>query len=210
MNNNTYSVVLGYLDNDTLPLELRRLGLQHRSAILLSPKPDEGTEPELNRKLYLAMLEIAFDAASATEAEVLLLDGGETKRVSDVAALKRLFTSLPEPTEPFPEVLFVAGTSPTAALISEPYAHVGGPSPYHDTYTVSLFADDDCCRRFVAALEAAAGTKPEQVVQGLVGPNNAKWARFTNRVLSVLGVRPAGDPKSVLARSWSKSRAASY
>jgi hypothetical protein len=51
--------------------------------------------------------------------------------------------------EPLEEILLKRDGGDVALVVSEPWAKVGGPEPYHDAYVVAVFSRD----RIAAALE---------------------------------------------------------
>jgi hypothetical protein len=60
-----------------------------------------------------------------------------------------------EGAEPPAEILWILGNSPVLVGVAEYWNRVGGPEPYHDTYTFSLFSDSSTVGTIVNALSSA-------------------------------------------------------
>jgi hypothetical protein len=81
-----------------------------------------------------------------------------------------LFAALSETRDAFPVVVFFSGAELRAALISEPYALVGGPAPYHDTYCQTLFAPSDVVAGFVEEVRKRFGERLTDCFEGATAP----------------------------------------
>jgi hypothetical protein len=196
----SFDIVVGYLQADYLPAEVSALRLAHRCSVLMASSGSD-TDANFDHGLYLDLLERAFVAAAADEA-VLLLENGKRLVVSDTTGFAKSFATPPGPKEPFPEVMFLRSGTPTALVLSEPYALIGGPPPYNDRYALSFFSDNVTRQRFLDAVKNLPSYPVVRTVEGSAEPVTSTWRKVCRRVASLLGVRPSASSSSVLARTF--------
>src|SRR4051812_20980279 len=130
------SLVVGYVpDVDALPADVERLGLRRRLALVLDTHRPSSPDMVFDEELYDRFLRIVIDAVKADA--ILVRDGKQEAKASGADELHRLQLARPEEErEPFERIVLSRGAVPVAVVGSEPWARVGGPRPYHDSYTV--------------------------------------------------------------------------
>jgi len=200
----SFGIVVGYRPADQLPAEVKALRLVHRCSMLMASNFGTGADANFDHGLYLALLDQAFAATSAVEA-VVLLESGERRQVKEASGFAHVFATLAEPKEPLPEILFLRRGAASGLLLSEPYARVGGPSPYDDSYALSFFGDRATRDRFVAAVKELPSHCVGRITEGSAEPSKSGWDGIGRRISSVLGVRPSANTASVLARAFARS-----
>lgn len=113
----------------------------------------------MDEKRAKLRLEGGFQHSASADAARVAFENGAIRHAAGIEDLKTLFISQEEPGEPFSAVAFFHGGELAAALVSEPYAFVGGRAPYHDTYTQNLYARSPVTARFMEEIRANFGQR---------------------------------------------------
>jgi hypothetical protein len=169
-----FGIVVGYLKGDQLLPELASAGLTGRCAVLLPSYQAGNVDADFDCHLYMDIVGTAFRTVLADAARVAFAEG-TIRDAGGVEELNSLFMCQAEQREPFAIAAFFKGGKLRAALISEPYALVGGPAPYHDTYCQSFFATPQDVASFVDELQKRLGTRMTDRFEGVSLPPQSIW-----------------------------------
>src|SRR5687768_6869728 len=136
--------VIGFVPTvDKLPRDLMKMGLARRFAFVLETYRADSVDEVFDVGLYEGILKLVLKIVQASTIRVVI-SRRENRDVSAFEDLHELLLAVPEAKrEPFGRCYFVRGSSVVAAMESEPWAHVGGPEPYHDSYTLAVFTKLD-------------------------------------------------------------------
>jgi len=145
-----FDVVIGYLPNvDRFPRDAERLGLRHRCAFVMHTDSPLHADMVFNVPLYHAMIAMVWAALRCDRAELEFLPSRRTAR--SLAELETLVLEHTRAEEaPVPELTLFRGSAAVGFVESQPWANVGGPALYHDSYTVAVFTSSDVSDVFVA------------------------------------------------------------
>ena len=145
----TFKVVVGYLpDVDRLPRDVARLGLPHRCAFILDTYSPLSVEMTFNAPLYHAMIGMVWDVLRCDRSELFLPDRQSAGSLAELETLVHEHTRTED--EPAPGLTLFRGSTAVGFMESQPWARVGGPDLYHDSYTVAVFTSEDVSDVFVA------------------------------------------------------------
>jgi hypothetical protein len=90
--------------------------------------------------LYVSMLEQVRAALLCDRMQITLEDRKSVVEVHSAEALLEDLQKTPYP-EPFPQMVMYRESRARVYVEATPWARVGGPDPYHDSYAVAFFAD---------------------------------------------------------------------
>jgi hypothetical protein len=154
MGDRTMAIVTGYLPGiDVLPRWVQRLGLNRRVAFVLDSSRPGKVDTSFDAELYAALVDAAREVFRADRIASVSATGETLKEFRAASDLMREYEPLPEvDRDPLEQALLLRGETIVAAIGSEPWANAGGPQPYHDSFTVPIYSQDDAA----AELEAAA------------------------------------------------------
>ena len=154
MADRTLAIVVGYLPRvDRLPSWVRSLGLNLRVAFVLDSYRLDKVDLFFDAELYAALLDEVREVCRADRIASLSPTGETLKEFRTAADLMRDYEPLPEiERDPLKRALVRREDTIVAAIGSEPWAEVGGPMPYNDSYTIPIYSAHDAS----AQLEAAA------------------------------------------------------
>lgn len=157
-------MVLGYLPGiDNLPRFAHRVGLQCRTAFILDSYRSSCVDMYFDVELYASLLDgigriFRPDRATAYE---------EGHRIIDITApsgaRKTLLSA--EECKPFSRIDYSCGEATVAVIVSEPWAQVGGPEPYHDSYTFSVYSADDAQGALIAEAQKVCAILGAEIVE---------------------------------------------
>lgn len=177
-------LVVGFLPEiDLLPETAQKARLLKRVAVVLNL--DEIPYSQFYWELFEA-----FAADSLHDSVAFEIDSERSPPVfASLAALREYVERPPKQFGvPFSRAVFSLQGKATAFINTEPWATVGGPAPYHDSWTFSIYREtddvtslrDDCCR-----LCARYGLPVLEEMQGLPAPQPAPlWKRLAKWLLS--------------------------
>lgn len=184
MSHRSMKIVFGYKAGiDALPHRFHALGLTRRVAFVLSTyRPDE-VDLYFDVELYAALVEAVRDVFGA-DRMTAKASTVEAMDRSDASGVKHLVDRAGEDM-PLDEVILHRGDTVMAAIGSEPWANVGGPEPYNDSYAIPIYSREDR----TAALEEAA---------------RATCRKLGGEISEVIRMDEAPSPPGVLSRlkSW--------
>jgi hypothetical protein len=159
-------IVIGFLPVDRIPRDLAKAGFHYRFAFVLDPSPASQEAP-FDIALYERLVEMVRTLVRAERIRIII-SRKEAIEVSTTEDFHKLLVRNSE-NEPFSRLIFLRNGSAVAAMASEPWAHVGGPHPYHDTFTLALLTSTDFADRLLEhtrTYAAALGAKITEVVHG--------------------------------------------
>jgi hypothetical protein len=168
-----FRLVTGYLPEiDRLPDVAAQLGLLRRVALVLND--DDAPHSPLYWDLVKAMTEsVAADGGTFeidTDRDPLVFDS--------LVAMREHVAGHPETGRPFNRAVFCRGGRATAFINVEPWAAVGGPFPYSDSWTFAIYRETDDARTLRDACHrvcARHGLPVQEELQGLPEPRGAPW-----------------------------------
>jgi hypothetical protein len=186
-----FKIVIGYLPGiDRLPSDLLTLGLVHRFAFVLETFRSDSADIYFDSSLYGKLVNIISNVAPSNSIRVVPERKEPAREVHNAEEICELFNEIPRVRQkPFYRLLFMNDSLVVAVLESEPWAQVGGPLPYHDSYTLSLFTASDLSQELVKAARVfveQAGVELSEVIQGNSTPVNPG---VIDKLKAVLGIR---------------------
>lgn len=136
--------VVGFIPRvDTLPGDLAKIGLTQRFAFVLETFRAGCVDAFFDAALYEGLVTVVFKVVAADTIRVVI-SRRETREVSSSEEFHRLVFALPDAErEPFSRLFFLRASSVIAVMESQPWMQVGGPDPYHDSYTLAVFTKTD-------------------------------------------------------------------
>lgn len=169
-------MVSGYLPHiDELPDQARRLGFHLRLAVVFETYRCDHPDMVFDAALYVSLLGAVKSALSCDRMEVLLEDGRTRMAMQTAEELTRgLDQELPEP---YPRLTYFAGPEARAFVDAISWARVGGPEPYHDSYTIAFFADQPTIATIAGTATRVfreSGIENVPTIQADVQPRNAR------------------------------------
>ena len=174
MNERKFSVVFGYLkDIDNSCPEAEKIGLQNRLAIVLESY--RSASPELYYD-YEMFHDILLAIATYIKYDSIEVDSG-TKHIypAPVELLKaEEFVRFGNENDPFVQLVFYNNHQAVCMVRTEFYTAIGGPMPYHDSYTFSFFFkayNQDEMETALRQLATAKGFNLVDVIHGLDKPS---------------------------------------
>lgn len=176
----TMKVVVGYVPRvDQRPRRVHDLGLDRRVAFVLETyRPDKGPDMFFDLELYAALLQGARDVFQA-DRMVVVSPNGTTTELADGSDVVRLLGQRRElAREPLEHLVLRRGDAIVATIGSEPWAHGGGPVPYHDSYTIPIYSSEDKSTELIAAARATCqglGAVIDDVIHADTAPAAPGW-----------------------------------
>jgi len=186
------TLVTGYLEADRMPTLARESGLPGRVAVVLPSYYENAVDAVLDEDLYLDIIAVLTRLVPPWSATIRTNDSG-TVGMASLDEIREVLTREREPREPFPEMkLFENGTLKTKVLF-EPYVRFGGPEPYHDSYTLSVYSDPTDCDRTAGALEAAFKANRISVTV-IEGAKRGRHKTLLDKLRGLFGLSWVGAP----------------
>ena len=175
MADRTLSIVVGYVPRvDALPGWVRSLGLTRRVAFVLSSYRSDKVDLFFDAELNAALLDAAREVCRADRIASMFPSDEILKEFRTATDLMREYEPLPEiERDPLERAVLQRGGMVVAAVGSEPWADVGGPMPYHDSYTIPIYSLDDAGAELEEAARSTCrrlGAEVTEVVQGSATP----------------------------------------
>lgn len=138
-NYRSFKLVFGYLEEsgDKQNSEGMPLGLAQRFAWVLNTyRPDLGPDSYFDHELFLGLINRLLSALSHDKMEVSLPGEkpGQKQITDSLSAMSN--------DEPFIDAMIFDRDVMVCLLVTERWALVGGPMPYHDSYTLSVYLKD--------------------------------------------------------------------
>jgi hypothetical protein len=188
MTERTLTMVVGYIPRvDELPREARDLGFLRRVALALDTCRSNNVDLYFDVDLYTAMLDVIGQALASNQMS-LRLRSRETAEAAGALDVKRRLEGVPVlEREPIPTILLKRGDLAVGLVESVLWANVGGPQPYHDSYTMAVYSSEDVAAR----LESMVRSRCER-----------EGAELTEVVRASPTPQPRGIMSRILAHFW--------
>jgi len=176
--------VLGFHPiSPTPPPEALAAGLVNRVAAVLSSFRASSPDQFFDAALWCACLDAVSAVTGSTNGELIaeqrrsLLDRLLRRHPERVqGSLKDARAILRQATDPSDKVRWYSGPFLVAVGVAERWDLVGGPLPYHDSYTLSCFISPSHAGPLAAALQTAAigeGAEVGQIIAASPTPSAA-------------------------------------
>lgn len=163
------SIVVGYVVGvDRCPPLARRHRLTHRFAFVLHTFRPEHVDMYFDRDLHGAILAALWRIVAAERADAR--DEETETRCDSVGALLDIAELRDEPL--LSVTFYDANDTVTLVVESEPWAYTGGPSPYHDSFTLAAFSALDLSRDFSRAATEIAQQLGGTVLDTVTGQSH--------------------------------------
>jgi hypothetical protein len=155
-------ILTGYLPTiDRLPYQAEKYGFDQRIAFVM--ESHDPTRPDMffDSRLYVGLVGVVSNVLEAPHIRATMRQWRPGIRsrerqieFHDVNAMGKSFENIPEvEQEPFDYLLLCKDSTVLGVIVSEPWARVGGPELYHDSYTQALFTATDVSERVISAVE---------------------------------------------------------
>ena len=157
-NDRTLALVEGIDPNTPIPPEVAKYGLKYRAAIVLDSYRRNEEGMFFDSELFLAILRATCsDILGVPTLIEVYVEPGAKSTLRSVEALERYYEALPEEDREIPDRIEWRTEDIVSAVgYSERWDQVGGPSPYHDSYTFSIFSRTPIFPSVQVAAEAQA------------------------------------------------------
>lgn len=160
----SFQIVLGAHDATPVPAAARAHGFTHRFAVVQSTHAPGVADMVVDSRVVLALVR-AVDAHFATSAALFWDRPGRRRQRIQLTALEAHYRDTrPDLHDPLTAAEWRSGHRLVALLHTETWCDVGGPAPYHDSVTYSLYSAADLGAPLLAALRAA-GHEPTTVIR---------------------------------------------
>jgi hypothetical protein len=136
-----------------IPSVIKELSFDHRFAVIQQTYRCDLPDIYFDHLLWEIILEFALQFGQTVDVRIVAHEGvPEVKSEEFVASFDKLGGMDREP----PEFIIVREKGEIVLCIATEYwAHIGGPSPYHDSYTYSFYSSTDISKRIIAFLVAS-------------------------------------------------------
>lgn len=186
MNDRTVKLVSGYLPNIDYPNKTaQEMGLLFRFAVVLDTFRESKVDMFFDAELFFILFDRIF---SVVQYDAMAIEFDEEGKIAfgSLDAATEHFYNLPEQDrEPFVQALLSLNGAPTSLVRAEWHYRVGGPEPYHDSYTYSIYRRSqdpsdlvDACRAVCAEQRALVAGE----FQGDSAPKISRWKRIINTI----------------------------
>ena len=141
------------------PALIKPAGLSHRLAVIQHTAIREETEMHLDDALWICLLHFMQSQATNAYATVARKADHLGQHETGIDTyLAEWNAQSPDDHQPAEVVVVRNGGAPTHVLVTEFWVNIGGPYPYADSYTYSIYSDDDLSVELPAFLaERCAG-----------------------------------------------------
>ncbi len=131
-----FRFVIGFLPEiDRLPEAAIRMGLRYRLAAILN------YDAVPHSQLYWDLID-SFVESVPSDSLLFELEAGKALLSFPSVSLMRVYThEHTQVSRPFDRATFIFRSKVSAYLDIEPWAMIGGPFPYHDSWTFSFYRD---------------------------------------------------------------------
>ncbi len=163
-----FKIVKGYLPEvDILPSEAKNFGLTHRCAFVIESYRPNCVDMFFDAALYEGLVNIVHKVVGSDKIRIQI-SKRETREVATAEEFHTLVEEMLSVTKsPFPCLFLLRNSSVVALIHSEPWALLGGPSVYHDSYTLAVFTQSDLSDRLTQDARAYAA-EVEAELSGIV------------------------------------------
>jgi hypothetical protein len=163
------------------PREAKEAGLVHRFAIIQETYRPDCVDMFFDVPLYSALLHFAETFEDGVRVAIRL---GAMPQEITLEEFRHSGAPKTREDEPALSALVRSGENLLMWIETERWASVGGPMPYHDSYTYSLYTRDDVsdrARSFLAARTDSDGWNlaPDMIIPP--APRTSLWRRLLGR-----------------------------
>jgi hypothetical protein len=160
--------VAGFEPDMAVPARVRAGALTHRFAVIQDSYRSDSTDMYFDEALWLRLIE--FAKAFAPGASVAIIEDESTAPCEPEEFLARWRAVAADDREPAAIVVRDAGR---LLLYIEPefWTRVGGPSPYHDSYTYALYSNEAVAQRVMTFLAQADAAQGWEMATEVLPPN---------------------------------------
>jgi hypothetical protein len=137
----TLCLVSGYHTATFPPADVFVSGLRHRFAVVLDTYRRDKEDMYFDTGLFLHLVPTLCQAIGYDYVAIRMIEGGRFQSFDDLA---RQYSGIEElEKEPPARIDLHRSGQLVGAVETELWTMVGGPSPYHDSYTLSFYTDRD-------------------------------------------------------------------
>jgi len=179
MNASSITLVWGYLPEiDHLNSHAAQLQLLNRLALVMPSSYPEKTEMYFDSALFLTIIKVLLDVIPHQEIKIYL-DRNQQKVLTSLDGLKQHYAGLSEENQsPFHSAELTKGENIWAYFECTDYTAIGGPEPYHDSFTLGIYTNAaipqqqffECCNQNNISID--------EIYQGMSAPKISLLTRM--------------------------------
>ena len=169
----------------TYPAVAKQAGLRHRFAVVQDTHVNDCPDMFFDETLWRALA--AFVHTIGSGCHVAIIESREVRKQTEVPMQTFLdrWSAQPDGDRSPPHIVIVRSNGDVQlCMVTDCWCDVGGPEPYHDSYTYSLYAKADLEQSVIAFLRSAPGhdkwRMSTQVVSVTEGPEPTVLQRIVN------------------------------
>jgi hypothetical protein len=140
-----------------IPARAARAGLNQRLAVIQETCVEGCIDMHFDELLWRTLADYVRAFVPGARIEVVTKDGRSDRPVSLDRFLEEWNGVAVDGREPPPLLLAISDGGLRLCMATEYWCNAGGPRPYHDSYTYSLYADRDLQGEVLAQLDQAEG-----------------------------------------------------
>lgn len=140
------SIVKGYHNCTRIPEAAVNEGLKYRLAIVLDTYRRDKVDMFFDEELYFKIIFRICDLIKPDQIKVFTIDD---KILDSLEAMKNNILSLEDEHEPPKEIHFFKDGKINSCIYTEYWTFAGGPMPYSDSYTISVYTKDDISNELI-------------------------------------------------------------
>jgi hypothetical protein len=184
------SVVTGYHKCSAPPGVAYDAGLRRRFAIVLSSYRPDKDGMYFDADLFVRLLDGLLAVLLHDTLEIEL--PGDAVCLRSLDELSAIYAGCPEMERDPPSRMRIYNNGELVAIEdTEPWAYVGGPEPYHDSYTLSLYTAEDQSVAFWRVCEAVSKQSGARITGfHTAAPWKEPFVRWWKRPLRWVGLKP--------------------
>lgn len=178
------ALINGYLRSDSRPRIAKLANLGSRVAV--STTSEDGIDAELDRGLYRDILRVALAVLEGDSIRIERNRKSEAISVANIDA-NQVCDWIEGNDEPASAIEFLDKGIVGGVLVTEFWVNVGGPDPYHDSYTFALYSSANECAAFAFKLRELCGIlgRPVREYQGQSGPPRFRATVWLKRIIGL-------------------------
>jgi hypothetical protein len=183
------ALVSGYHKHSYPPPEAYDAGLRRRFAIVLDTYRQDYEGIYFDTELFLGLVTEVFRTIPHDRMAITMWEGNA---FDSVEALAQSYCGMAQDDrDPPARVRLFRGADMVCLVETEFWAYCGGPWPYHDSYTVSLYTAEDRSPELRAVCEDLCSRLGTQVAGFHTGePCKEPFVRWWRRLLRLFGAKP--------------------
>lgn len=152
----TFKLVRGFHEQTPIPKAAKRAGWSHRSAVVIDSHIPGEPEMQFDSTLFVQFLRSIDAVIAATNRRITVIDPKKGKKVElmSVEALHDFYQEIEAEDRDLPEaIIWYNEATEVGGGFPEKWYAVGGPEIYHDSFTFSVFTENDIFPAVVHAAE---------------------------------------------------------